>query len=101
VARALGCDLSAREAARLAAAEGVEAELLAPILDNLASPNLDDVESLVVPFARETVRYQPAQIQRRARALRQKLTEAQFVELAGVMGLANALCRSAILVDGH
>jgi AhpD family alkylhydroperoxidase len=101
VAHALGCGPSAHEARRLLAAEGMDDERLAPVLANLASPELDEIESLIVPFARETVRYQPAQIQRRARLLAEKLSTEQFVELAAVTGLANALCRASILVAEH
>jgi len=37
--------------------------------------------------------YQPAGIQRRARAVRDRLTRPEFVEAVGVWVLANALCR--------
>jgi hypothetical protein len=48
-----------------------------------------------VPFARETVWYEPAVIQRRARALRDGLDSAQLLEAIGVAALANGLCRMA------
>ena len=51
-------------------------------------------------FARETVWYQPAGIQRRARALRDEIGAPQLLEAIGVLALANALCRlSAAVTD--
>ncbi len=69
------------------------------ILDHLASPILDEVESLIVPFARETVWYQPARLQGRAGDLKAKLTEAQFVDFIAVAALANATCRLGAIMD--
>ncbi len=99
VARGLGCPLSEREATRLLLAEGMTEEQVEHALANLASPVLDPVESAVVPFARETIWYRPAQIQRRARAVRQQLSRAQFVELVGLAALANSLCRLSVVLD--
>src|SRR6185295_8122088 len=70
VARSLSCPISERETLRLLAAEGVDPEDAAAILANLASPQLDPVEAIIVPFARETVWYRPAAVQRRAREVR-------------------------------
>jgi alkylhydroperoxidase family enzyme len=98
VARGLGCPLSEREAARLLVAEGVAPAEIDATLAHLASPVLDPVESAVVPFARETIWYRPAHIQRRARALGTRLTREQFVELTGIVALANAVCRMSAAV---
>lgn len=95
VARALGCGPSEREAVRLALKEGLPSDQVDVVLAHLAAPALDDVERLIVPFARETVWYQTPQIQRRARDLSTHLTKEQFIELTGVAGLANAVCRLA------
>ena len=54
---------------------------------------------MVIPFARETIWYRPAEIQRRARTLLDKLDAAQFVELIGTVSLANAVSRLAIVLD--
>jgi AhpD family alkylhydroperoxidase len=99
VARGLGCAAAEAEATRLAAAEGLAPADVAHVLAHLASPALDPVERLIVPFARETIRYEPAHVQRRARALCEQLTRAQFVELIGVAALANALCRLNVALD--
>lgn len=99
VARGLGCDLSEREAVRLLAEEGFEADAVGPVLAHLASPQLDPVETVAVPFARETIWYRPAAIQRRARAVHRQLSAAQFLELSGIAGLANGLCRLGFLTE--
>lgn len=102
VARGLGCPLSECEAVRLLADEGLDGDSLEEILSRLASPKLDPVESVLVPFARETIWYRPAEIQRQARAVRERLTAEQFVELIGVAALANGVCRlSAALGAPH
>ena len=99
VARGLVCPAAEAEATRLAVAEGLSTAAVAETLANLASPALDPVERAIVPFARETIRYEPAQIQRRARALRAQLSRGQFVELLGIAALANTLCRLDVARD--
>lgn len=101
VARGLGCSLSEQEATRLLQAEGLSATEVAEILTHLASPKLDRIESLAVPFARETIWYRPAQIQRRAREVRKELSLEQFLELVGTASLANTVCRMSIAVVRH
>jgi AhpD family alkylhydroperoxidase len=98
VARALGDRGYEREATELATSGGLEAADIAEILGHLASPALDDVERIVVPFARETVWYRPIQIQRRAREVQQALRADEFTELIAVASLANALGRLGLLV---
>jgi AhpD family alkylhydroperoxidase len=101
VARGLGCPLSECEGTRLLEAEGVAPRDAEAILTHLASPRLDPVESVIVPFARETIWYRPAEIQRQARRVRDRLTAEQFVDLVATAALANAVCRmSAALALG-
>ncbi len=101
VARGLGCGMSEQEAQRLLVAEGVDPRTVEDTLAHLASDTLDPVERTVVPFARETIWYQPAQIQRRARAVRAQLSREQFLELVGVASLANTLCRLSVVSLPH
>jgi hypothetical protein len=93
IARGLDCPASTREAERLLAATGVEASAVEATLSHLASPVLDPIEAAIVPFARETISYRPAQIQRRARGLRDALSRDEFTDLVGIAALANGLCR--------
>jgi AhpD family alkylhydroperoxidase len=99
VARGIGAAASEAEARRLLAEEGVAGADLDQVLAHLASPKLDRLEALCVPFARETIRYRPAQIQRRAKELREQVSGPQFLEIVGIAALANMLCRLEIVAD--
>ena len=101
VARGLDSKRSEREATDLLTQHGLDEGQIQEVLSHLASPELDPIEAAIVPFARETIRPRPADIQRRGRKLREQLTVEQFVELIGVVGLANATCRlSLALCEG-
>ncbi len=99
VARAIGCLLAERESLDLLRSEGMAPATIEGVLSHLASPELDPVESAIVPFARETVWYQAAQIQRRARSVQETLSPEQFSELLLVASLANMVGRLGIVVD--
>jgi alkylhydroperoxidase family enzyme len=99
VARGLGCRHAEREAFRILAEEGLGEAQTERILADLAGPELDPVEAAFVPYARETLWYKPAPIQRRGRELLQQLTCEQFVELMGVASLANMVCRLDVILD--
>jgi AhpD family alkylhydroperoxidase len=101
IARGLGCEACANEAARSLVKEDFSEDALANVLTHLDAPELDPVERLLVPFARETIWYEPAPLQRRARALRDQLTPTQFLEAIGVVSLANGLCRLGAIVADH
>jgi AhpD family alkylhydroperoxidase len=98
IARGLSCDGCARELAPALVSQGLDGAALDRILTHLDGPELDDVERRLVPFARETIWYEPARIQRRARALREELSEPQFVEAIGVAALGNGLCRMGAIL---
>ena len=99
VAHGLGAHRVEDEALDLLAAEGFDREAAAGVLAHLASPALDPVESALVPFVRETLWYEPAPLQRRARALRDLLTEEEFLETIGVAAYANAVCRLSLALE--
>ena len=90
-----GCAVDLREALR---AEGLAGAALERILTHLDGPELDPVERLLVPFARETIWYEPALLQRRARALREQLATEPLLEAIGVAALGNGLCRLGAVV---
>jgi alkylhydroperoxidase family enzyme len=98
VARGIGSKRSEDEAKRLLAPLGLDEGQVDEILSHLASPKLDPIEAAIVPYARETIRYRPADIQRRGRKLREQLSVEQFLELVGVVGLANATCRLSLVL---
>jgi alkylhydroperoxidase family enzyme len=98
VARGLGCEACAPEVGEALQREGVTEATLTQVLTHLDAPELDPVERLLVPFARETIWYEPAPMQRRTRALRERLSAPQLVEAIGVASLANGLCRMGAMV---
>ncbi len=99
IARALGCAASEREATRLLVERGLTVDEVQEILTHLSSPALDEIEREIVPLARETVWYQPAQIQRRCREFQDLVTREQMLEFVGVASLANAVCRLGVVSD--
>jgi AhpD family alkylhydroperoxidase len=101
VARGLGCDVCALEIGEALRREGLSEQALAQILAHLDAPDLDAIEQLLVRFARETIWFEPAAVQRRARALRDRLPGPQLLEAIGVASLANGLCRMGAMVMDH
>lgn len=101
VARALGCPLPEKEATGLLLEEGLRAEQVDEILAHLTSPALDPTEEVIVPFARETVWYEPARIQQLGRNAMQTLSREEFVELVAVASVANMICRLGIIVGAR
>jgi AhpD family alkylhydroperoxidase len=100
VAKALDCDLAAQAAREVLSEEGLDARDLAGALEHLSSRAFTPLEQALVSFARETVWYQPAVLQRRARSLLDHVTPEQFVASIGIVALANAFCRlGATLAD--
>ena len=100
IARGLGCEVCSLEVVSALEAEGLPRPAAMQVLTHLDAPELDDVERLLVAFARETIWYEPAPLQRRARALRERLSGAQVLEAIGVAAVANGLCRmGAIVLD--
>ena len=101
VARGLESEACALDLGKALREEGLEEATLTRILTHLDAPELDPVERLLVPFARETIWYEPALVQRRARALRDRLAGPQFIEAIGVASLANGLCRMGAMVRDY
>jgi AhpD family alkylhydroperoxidase len=99
VAHGLGCQTCALEMGQALQREGLPEAALTQVLTHLDAPDLDAVERLLVCFARETIWYEPALMQRRARALRDRLSGPQLIEAIGVAALANGLCRMGAMVD--
>jgi alkylhydroperoxidase family enzyme len=98
VARSMPCAATEAEATRLLADEGLGADDVAEILKNLGSPKLDPLESLLVPFARGSVRYEFLEVQDRVeRELAPKLSRDQLIEAVGIAALANSVVRLAML----
>ena len=101
IARGLACQVCALDVGEALREEGLKEAALTQILTDLDAPELDPVERLLVPFARETIWYEPALVQRRARALSNRLAGAQLIEAIGVAALANGLCRMGAMVADY
>jgi alkylhydroperoxidase family enzyme len=101
IARGLGCEVCALEIGNVLKHEGLNERALARILTHLDAGELDDIERLLVRFARETIWFDPAALQRRARTLSERLSVPQLLEAIGVTSLANGLCRMGAMVMGH
>ena len=98
VSRGLPCELCELEITRALQREGMTAAAVTRVLTHLDGPELDPMERLLMPFARETLWYQPAVLQRHTRALREQLNDEQLIEAIGVSALANGVCRMAAVV---
>ena len=97
VARALDCGDCEGEAARLLADEGMGAAEFDRAMDTLGSTRLPPEENAMLAWARETVSYETAMIQRKTRRLGAALNRAVLLEAIGVAALANATVRLAML----
>jgi AhpD family alkylhydroperoxidase len=99
IARALGSVSVEREAREILQRNGLASSDVDSILDHLRSPTLDAAEAAIVPFARDTVRYETSAIQRRSRTVQAVLGTERFIELIGTAALANCICRLATVLD--
>jgi len=99
IGKALGSAYAEGEARRLLEPEGFAPPEVDEVLTNLGSSRLDRREARLVPFARETVRYQPAAIQRRVHELAMEVTADELLEAVGIAALANAVCRLSVVLD--
>src|SRR5262245_3438848 len=100
IARALDCARCEDDAASALAAAGMAPRDVSQALDHLASPALDAREAQLVPFARETVRCHPTEIQGRMRALATGLglRVEELLEVVGVTAVGNTLCRASVVL---
>jgi AhpD family alkylhydroperoxidase len=101
VARGLGCQVCALEVGEALQRDGLHEPALTQVLTHLDAPELDVLERLLVRFARDTIWFEPAALQRRTRGLRDYLSGPQLLEAIGVASLANGLCRMGAMVMDH
>ncbi len=99
VARSLECRASETEARRLLAAEGFSEAEIEKSLASLESARVPASEARLLPWVRDTVHFQTAQIQGRTRELAAAIGDAAVLEAIGVAALANATVRLAMLVE--
>ena len=99
VGRALGCNLCALGSAGLLTAECVSGQVQERILGNLAGPELDATERVLLPWVRETVHYRTEAMQRKTRELKERLGDAVVLEAIGLASLANMCARLGLLAQ--
>lgn len=99
IARGLGSTYAEKEAARIAGQHGIDPKDFDHAVAHLSSPALQPLESVLLSEARQTIRYRPIEMQRRARALLDQISVPQFVEFVGIAALANAVCRLGLVFD--
>jgi AhpD family alkylhydroperoxidase len=99
VGRALGCGNTEAEARALRATHGFAPRDHDEILGTLRSRRRDAREARLVPFARETVRYQPEAIHARTREVVAGFTPEEILEAVGVLAIANAMGRLSVVLD--
>lgn len=99
IAHTLECEINERYAADLLEGEGFSRSDLGEVLQTLSSPRLTEMESLLIPWARDTVWMpeQPARIQARTRPLLDALGPEVLVEAVGAAALANGCVRLTML----
>jgi alkylhydroperoxidase family enzyme len=98
VARALGSLRCEQEARELLLEQGFANDDIEQLLTHLSSSALSAIEQALVPLARETVWYQPAQIQRRCAELQSQMSNEQFLDFLGAVSLLNSLCRLEVII---
>lgn len=99
IGRALGCAAAETEARAGLHAGGLAPAAVDQILANLGSPELDARETVLLPFARDSVRYHNIALQDRTRALGQRLSRAEVIEAVGIAALANGVARTSVLLQ--
>jgi hypothetical protein len=99
LARAVGCPVAEAESVAWCLRLGFEQGQVDSALSHLSAPGLDEVESRILPFVRETVWPRPVTIQRKARVLRDELPAGVLAELIATVALANAVVRLGCLGD--
>jgi uncharacterized peroxidase-related enzyme len=100
IAHTLGSSLCAKAAAEALDAERFPRSTLDEVLRTLGSRDLDDVETRLMPWARDTVWLpeQPKRIQEKTLPLT-SLGDKMLIEAVGVASLANSCVRLAMLLE--
>jgi hypothetical protein len=99
IGRGMGCTFTQAVAREIAEAHGLEGSRFDEALAHLSAPGLDLVENALLGEARHTIRYRPAELQRRARKLLDQISVPQFVDFVGTAALANSVTRLALVLE--
>ncbi len=99
IARALECQFCEREMRGFLELEGLLPAELEASLSTLSPPGHDPNAEALLTWARNTVHYQPQEIQRQTRELLARVGPAQTLEAVGIAALANGTVRLAMLLE--
>jgi alkylhydroperoxidase family enzyme len=96
IARGLGDDLVLAEARALAHEHGVAAQDVDEALAHFTAAGLLEKEKMAIAFARETIWYEPAPMQRRTRTIMDHFAPAELLDLVGFASFANLIARLGV-----
>jgi alkylhydroperoxidase family enzyme len=99
IARGLGDDLVLSEARALAHDNGVAAQDVDDALAHFTAAGLCEKEKMAIAFARETIWYEPAPMQRRTRTFMDHFETAELLDLVGFASFANLIARLGVFAE--
>jgi len=99
IGKALGCQSFRQELWGEMLSTGLTEGEIEDIVNNLASPALDDRESRLIPLARQTVQYRTHELNERAAKALAGLSRDEVMDAIGIVSLANAVFRLSALLD--
>jgi alkylhydroperoxidase family enzyme len=98
IARSLECDFCQNESKNMAMEYGLSSEDFEAAITSLSSPRLDEQESKILAWTRETVHFQTGVMQGKIRQLAEEVDEVVLLESIGMAALANSVVRLAVLL---
>jgi AhpD family alkylhydroperoxidase len=99
IARGLGDEWVLSEARMLALENGVNATDFDGALAHFSAESLSEKEKIAIEFARETIWYAPAPIQRRTRAFMGHFEIEELLDLVGFASFANLIARLGVFAE--
>jgi alkylhydroperoxidase family enzyme len=99
IARGLGDDMALSEARALAHENGVGAKDFDGALAHLSAAGLFEKETIAIEFARATIWYEPAPMQRRTRTLMDVFEIEELLDLVGFASFANLIARLGVFAE--